>query len=110
MPFLRLGRANDGGALWDRSVSVGRGYHLQEHRELAGFAVNCSRPSPADFGPGLRDQITMELVYRFQLTPELAITPDVEWVIHPSLAPERNHLWFLGLRDATAAAARSPHR
>ena len=65
MPFLRLGYANDGGALWDRSVSVGLGYYLQEHRELAGFAVNWSRPTPADFGPGLRDQITMELFYRF---------------------------------------------
>ena len=64
MHFLRLGYANDGGALWDRSVSVGLGYYLLEHRELAGFAVNWSRPTPADFGPGLRDQITMELFYR----------------------------------------------
>lgn len=102
MPFLRLGYARDGGALWDRSASVGLGYYFEKHRELVGFALNWSQPSVSSYGPGLKDQITMELFYRFQLTPDLAITPDVQWIINPSFAPEKNQIWYLGVRARLA--------
>jgi len=102
MPFLRLGYANDGGALWDRSATLGVGYYFKEHKDLAGFAVNWSRPSESSYGPGLKDQVTMELFYRFQLTPELAITPDIQWVINPALAPGKSQLWYAGVRARLA--------
>ena len=102
MPFLRLGYANDGGALWSHSATLGVGYYLDQNKDLLGFAVNWNKPSASSYGPGLSDQVTMELFYRFQLTPELAITPDIQWVVNPALAPDQSHLWVVGVRARLA--------
>lgn len=68
----------------------------------AGFAWahpdNPSRlPVPLPF-PSLRDQYTWEVFYRFHVTPNLALTPDFQWIVDPTLTPAESHLFALGLR------------
>jgi porin len=65
---------------------------------LLGFAFNWGRPNPTTFGSGLRDQYTFELFYRLQVAHELAITPDVQLLIHPALNQDVNVVWVFGLR------------
>jgi porin len=98
MPFLRAGYADEGGALYDRSVSAGLGYYRQSRKELAGLGLNWSRPAESGFGPGLPDQYTAELFYRFQVSDHIAITPDIQFIKDPALNPDENQIWVLGLR------------
>jgi porin len=55
------------------------------------MAFNWGHPSEPTPGPKLREQHTWELFYRFQVADELAITPDVQAILHP--APNRPRTW-----------------
>ncbi len=97
-PFVRLGYADDGGALWDRSVSVGLGYRPARKGDQFGLGVNWSRPSAQIFGAGLRDQYTAEFYYRFQLTKIFAITPDLQLLVDPALNSNEDVVTIFGIR------------
>lgn len=98
MPFLRAGWANDGGSLLERSVSAGFSYQAVRGRDLLGVAFNWGRPNKHTFGPGLDDQWTFEVFYRWQVLRELAVTPSLQVLIDPALNPDESTIWMLGLR------------
>ena len=102
LPFIRAGYAEDGGSLMQKSVSAGFGYQPVPKGDLLGFGLNWGEPNETTFGPGLDDQYTAELFYRWQLTPQLAITPDVQLIIDPALDPTENRIWVFGLRTRLA--------
>ena len=98
MPFVRAGYADDGGALYQGSVSWGVGYYVAERRDVIGVGLNWSRPSDTAVAPGLDDQYTAELFYRIQLSQSLAITPDIQLIIDPALNPDDDSIFVAGLR------------
>jgi porin len=98
LPFIRAGYAEDGGSLMQKSVSVGTGYQPIPKGDLIGIGFNWGEPNEDTFGPELRDQYTAELFYRWQLTPRLAVTPDIQWIRNPALNPEEEQIWILGVR------------
>jgi porin len=102
MPFVRAGYADDGGSLMQKSVSVGFGYQPIPRGNLLGFGFNWGEPNDDTYGPGLRDQYTAEIFFRWQLSPQLAITPDVQLLIDPVLNPEEDQIWIFGLRARLA--------
>jgi carbohydrate-selective porin OprB len=55
-------------------------------------------PVPVPPGVTLRDQYTWEVFYRFHVTPNLAVTPDFQWIVDPTLTPAESHLFAFGLR------------
>jgi porin len=98
MPFVRAGYADDGGALYEGSVSWGVGYYVADRRDVFGVGLNWSRPSDTAVAPGLDDQYTAELFYRIQLSQSLAITPDIQLIIDPGLNPDEDSIFVAGLR------------
>jgi porin len=98
MPFLRAGWARDGGSLLDRSLSAGFGYQVFEGRDQLGVAVNWGRPNKDGFGPGLDDQWSFEVFYRWQILRVLAVTPSLQLLLDPALQPDESSLFMLGLR------------
>ena len=60
--------------------------------------MNWGRPNTTVFGDDLDDQYSIEAYYRWQMTKELAITPDVQLLINPALNPETDTIWVFGLR------------
>jgi porin len=98
MPFLRAGWTKDGGSLLDRSVSAGFGYQAFDGRDQLGVAVNWGRPNKDGFGPGLGDQWTFEVFYRWQILRELAVTPSLQLMLDPALNPDESAIWMFGLR------------
>ena len=101
-PFFRAGYAHDGGALWKRSISIGTGYYTRKKNDLIGLGLNWGRPSEDTLGPGLGDQYTMEVFYRFQLLKSLTITPDVQFLFDPSSNPDEDLITIWGLRARLA--------
>jgi porin len=102
MPFVRAGFADDGGTLMQKSVSVGFGYQKIAGRDLLGVGLNWGEPNEDTLGPGLDDQITLEVFYRFQLAEQFAITPDIQYVQDPAINPTEDSLWIFGLRARLA--------
>jgi porin len=102
MPFLRGGYAEDGGSLLSTSVSAGVGYDVWERDDVVGLGLNWGRPNADTFTTGLPDQYTAELFYRFQFSPNFAVTPDLQYVIDPALNPAASSMWVLGLRARLA--------
>lgn len=102
MPFIRAGYSTDGTSLLERSVSTGVAYQPNPigaaAGNLLGFGANWGKPNEAVFGSGLDDQYAFELFYRLQVTKELAITPDIQFLINPALNPDENNIWVFGLR------------
>jgi len=101
-PFLRAGYADDGGALWEKSVSAGFGYYTRKRSDLVGVGLNWSQPSSDTLGPGLDDQYTAEVFYRVQILKTLTITPDVQLFFNPALNPSENLIAIYGLRARLA--------
>jgi carbohydrate-selective porin OprB len=93
MAFLRGGWSE--GWQLDRSLNAGFGLRpFQQYSDLFGVAAGWAQPANSN----LRDQYVFEGFYRFQLTSQLAITPDLQWILHPTLNPNTGSLWVASLR------------
>ncbi|WP_458775868.1 carbohydrate porin [Desulforhopalus sp. 52FAK] len=101
-PFFRAGYAEDGGALWERSISAGFGYYPGNKSSVLGVGFNWSRPAEDVFGPGIDNQYTAEIYYQFQVMKVLTVTPDVQLIFDPALNPSESSIWVFGLRARLA--------
>jgi porin len=102
MPFVRAGYADDGGTLMGKSVSAGLAFQKIAGRDVLGVGFNWGEPNEDTFGPGLKDQITLEMYYRFQLAEQFALTPDIQFIQNPATNPNEDSLWVFGLRARLA--------
>jgi porin len=101
-PFLRGGYADDGGSLLQKSVSAGFLFQPPAAGDQLGVGLNWGEVNESTFGGGRDDQITAELYYRLQVTPQFALTPSIEYIDNPALNPENGSLWVLGIRARMA--------
>jgi len=93
MWFLRAGWS-EGWAV-DRAASAGFGWRpSQAFSDLFGFGIGWTHPASSF----LESQYTAEAFYRFHVTPNFAITPDIQLQLHPALNPVENALWVFSLR------------
>lgn len=92
MPFLRAGASKGTAALYERSVSAGVGYYAR-NTDLAGIGLNWAE---ANGIPG--SQATMEMFYRFSISPGLQITPSLQFIDNPLLNPGQSSITILSLR------------
>jgi len=102
IPFVRLGAAEGGGALYDRSASVGFGYVTGRDDDVIGFGANWSRPNENIYGKDINTQFTMEAYWRTKFANWLEITTDIQYVDNPALDPGKNSLWTFGARFRAA--------
>ena len=98
MPFVRGGYSRDGGSLLQKSLSVGFAFQPNPELDLFGFGFNWGEANESTFQPGLRDQYSVEAFYRFQLAEHLAVTPDIQFLVHPALNTEVGSIWVFGVR------------
>lgn len=98
LPFLRGGYAKDGGSLLETSVSTGVGYLTAPGAHVLGLGLNWGRPNESTFSPGLDDQFAVEAFMRIQVANQVAITPDIQFIVNPALSPDASSLWLFGVR------------
>ncbi len=98
IPFFRAGYSDGGGAILERSISLGLGYQIDARDDYLGFGANWGRPPKEATEGQNEDQYTFEAYYRLQALPELAITPDVQFIVNPALDPSEESLWIFSLR------------
>ena len=102
LPFVRAGYADEGDSLMQKSVSVGFGYQPDPGGNVLGFGFNWGEVNEDTWGPGLSDQLTTELYFRWNISPQFALTPDIQYLVDPALNPDEDALWILGLRARLA--------
>lgn len=93
LPFFRFGYSAGDAALLQTVFSTGIGLSRANH-DVAGLGISFGKPSDGT----LRDQFTNEYFYRFQFTQFLALTPNIQLVANPSLAPDQDALALFGVR------------
>ena len=98
LPFLRVGYADGGRALLERSVSAGFARYASDEQGVFGLGFNWGRPNLESFGTCADGQYTLEGYYRWELAERLAITPDFQIINDPALNPDDNFIWVAGLR------------
>ena len=98
MPFVRGAYADDGGSLLQKSLSVGIGYQTVAFSGLAGAAFNWGEPNDDTFGPGLSDQMALEVFYRVPVGNRFAATVDVQLIKDPALNPDVSTAWMFNAR------------
>jgi porin len=99
MPFLRYGDSDGGGgALYEEVLTVGLGIYDWDSGELFGVGLSKSTPSELTIAPGLEDQLTAEIFYRFMLSKHFAVTPGLQHIQDPALNPDDDSIWIAGLR------------
>jgi len=54
--------------------------------------------SEKTFGPGLDNETVLETSYKFQLSQNFSLTPDVQVVFNPANDPSESSVWVVGLR------------
>ena len=67
-------------------------------QNLWGVGMNWGEPNESTWGSGLRDQYTFEVFYRINITQQLAVTPDLQWIKDPTNNPAEDSIWILGVR------------
>ncbi len=102
LPYIRGGWADDGGSLYQASISSGFGYSRRPGQSMLGLGLNWSRPNESTYGSDLDDQFTIELFQQLQLSEGIEITPSLQYIIDPALNPTDDSIVLFGLRVRAA--------
>lgn len=94
MPFVRVGISDGEAAIMKSQFSTGITYTFGRNRSQFGAAISLQDPRAT----GLDDQTTFETYLRWQVTPSLALTPNIQLLRNPALNPQRSSIVLGGLR------------
>lgn len=96
VPFVRYGYANGGATPLQHMASIGAGLENVGgyENDLIGLSAAFGNPSNSD----LDDQYGFEAFFRLQLTPGLALTPTLQFILNPALAPTEDMLILSSIR------------
>ncbi len=96
--FLRLGSGSEHFARVRGFVAGGLAWEKPFGRKMDFAGLALSRGTAVN---GRRTETVAEIVYRWQATPWLALSPDVQWIRHPAFS-RVDDAWSVGLRVALA--------
>ena len=101
--FVRLGVANKDVNQIDWSSSVGlryRGLIVGRNDDVAGVAITVNHASDKYRHANNTDsaETDIEMTYRIQATPYLAVQPNVQLIKNPGMDPSLKDAWVLGAR------------
>ena len=86
-PFVRLGHC-DGGAGVAAEDAASIGVEMKARMDQAwSIGLGWAKPSRKTHGPGLDNEMVIETSYKFQLSPNVSLTPDLQYVRNPAKNP-----------------------
>jgi len=94
MPFLRIGCSSGPAPFMKKSFTSGVMYLLPNRCDLVGIGLNIGKTNVNHDAV----QYTSEVFYRFQFSKIIAMTPSVQWLLHPALNPRHNSVIVFGIR------------
>ena len=98
LPFLRFGHSDGGGGVAaEDAASIGFEYAPRLDQAWS-IGLGWARPSELAFGPGADDEYVIETSYKFQLSKNFSLLPDLQLLIDPAENPTEDRIWVIGLR------------
>ena len=94
MPFVRVGVSDGEAAVMKSQLSAGLTFTFGSNRSQIGAAISYQEPTISD----LDNQTTFETYARWQVTPSLAISPNVQILRNPALNPDESTIVLGGVR------------
>ncbi len=94
MPFFRLGIAHGNTPLAKKQFTMGVMHNITNRSEQLGIGIWWQDLSHRD----LNDQGGMEVFYRWEPIPNLALTPSIQILNEPALNPDVDRIILFGLR------------
>lgn len=94
MPFFRWGRSHGNAPLARQQLTTGVMLNVPDRTDRVGVGIWWQDLSHRD----LNDQSGIEVFYRWDILPNIAITPSVQLLKDPALYPDENTIWIFGLR------------
>jgi len=103
LPFLRYGYSdsdNNGPGLLEHMVNGGVAFDniFGQSDDRIGVGLTWAEPASS----GLDDQKAIDMFYRVQVTPQVAISPTLQVVIDPVRNPNEDEIFTLGIRTRFA--------
>jgi porin len=97
-PFVRLGHS-DGGAGVAAEDAASIGLEMKPRADQAwSIGLGWAKPSRKTHGPGLDNETVIETSYKFQLSPNFSLTPDIQYVRNPAKNPGESSVLVGGVR------------
>jgi porin len=97
-PFIRFGHSNGGGGVAAESA-ISAGVEItQSFDQVWTIGAGWAKPSSRTFGPGLDNETVLETSYKFQLSKNFSLTPDLQVVFNPANDPSESSVWVFGFR------------
>jgi porin len=96
VPFVRYGNSSGGAAALKNMVATGIGFYDPFGRKSDGIGIGATWGEP--FGDDVREQYGVEAYYRLQLTREITVTPDFQYIKDPSNNPNEDFTVIFGVR------------
>jgi len=97
-PFVRFGHSDGGGGVAaEDAISAGVQFTRQKD-EVWTIGAGWTNPSDETFGPGADNETVIETSYKFQLSKNFSLTPDVQVIFNPANNPDESSIWVFGLR------------
>jgi porin len=93
---LGLSTVDSDSQLYEQQTTIGFIKYFREHSDLFGLSLSYGQ-IPDEFGTPNPSQTTVESFYRFQLAKNLAITPNIQYLIDPALNT-KDDILVLGVR------------
>ena len=81
-------------------VAIGVGWYRPFGKRADGVGLGFSWGEP--FGDQARNQSGVEAYFRMQLTNEIAITPDIQYIKNPANNPAENSTFVFSVRVRAA--------
>ena len=97
-PFVRFGHSDGGGGVAaEDAISAGVEFTRQKD-EIWTIGAGWANPSAEPFGRGLDNETVFETSYKFQLSKNFSLTPDLQLILNPANNPGETSIWVFGLR------------
>ena len=97
-PFVRFGHSDGGGGVAAEDA-FSAGVEISRPRgQVWTLGAGWAKPSEQTFGSGLDDETVIETSYKFPISKNLSLLPDVQVIFNPAENPGKSSIWVVGLR------------
>jgi porin len=97
-PFVRYGNS-DGGAGVPAEQSIAAGIQItQAHDNAISLGLSWAEPSEETYGPGRDNEWVVEASWKFQMSKNFSLSPDIQLIRNPVNNPDESSVWVFGLR------------
>ena len=98
LPFIRFGHSDGGAGVAAKDAFSFGAEITYRFDQVWTVGAGWANPSRETFGAGLDNETVLETSYKFQLSKNFSLMPDVQIVFNPANDPSESLVWVFGIR------------